>query len=90
MHVSDVARANIAAATSDRVGKGEVINIGSGEETSVAKLAELIGGPIERIEPRIETARSVSDVSRAQELLEWSAVTNLEDGIAELKRLYGI
>lgn len=90
VHVSDVVKANILAATSDRVGSGEVINIGSGKETSLKVLADLIGGPIERIEPRIETARSVSDVSRAKELLEWSAVTNLENGIAELKQLYGI
>lgn len=90
VHVSDVARANIAAATSDLVGKGEVINIGSGEETSVAKLAELIGGPIEKVEPRQETARSLADVTRAKELLNWTTTIKLEEGIAELKRIYGV
>ena len=90
VHVSDVARANIAAAMNDHVGKGEVINIGSGQETSVAQLADLIGGPIERTEPRLETPRSVADVSRAKELLGWETVTLLEEGIAEMKRQSGI
>lgn len=90
VHVSDVVRANILAATSEKVGKGEVINVGSGEETSIKDLAELIGGPTETVAPRIETARSVADVSRAKELLEWSAVTKLEDGIAELKQIHGL
>ena len=90
VHVSDVVRANILATMSDKVGKGEVINVGSGEETSLKVLAELIGGPTEAVAPRIETARSVADVSRAKELLGWSAATKLENGIAELKRIYGL
>lgn len=90
VHVSDVVRANILAATSEKVGKGESVNVGSGQETSLKNLAELIGGPTEMVEPRIETARSVADVSRAKELLEWSPVTKLEDGIAELKQIYGL
>lgn len=90
VHVSDVVRANILAAASEKVGKGEVINVGSGEETSIKDLAELIGGPTEAVAPRIETARSVADVSRAKELLGWSAATKLENGIAELKRIYGL
>lgn len=90
VHVSDVARANIAAAMDDRVGKGEVINIGSGQETSVAQLADLIGGPIERTEPQLETPRSVADVSRAKELLGWETVISLEEGITEMKRQIGL
>lgn len=90
VHVSDVVRANILAAMSEKVGKGEVINVGSGEETSIKVLAELIGGPTDAVAPRIETARSVADVSRAKELLGWSAATKLENGIAELKRIYGL
>ena len=44
-HVSDVVRANILAAESKKVGGGEVINIGAGNDISINKLAELIGGP---------------------------------------------
>lgn len=52
-HVRDVVRANILAAKS-AVGKGEVINIGAGNNASVNKIAELIGGPTEHIAPRLE------------------------------------
>lgn len=90
VHVSDVVRANILAAASEKVGKGEVMNVGSGEETSIKDLAELIGGPTEAAPPRVEPVRSVADVSRAKELLGWSAATKLENGIAELKRIYGL
>lgn len=86
VHVKDVARANIAAATSQSVGKGEAINIGCGEETSVLQLAELIGGPIVHIEPRIEPARVVFDISRARDLLGWEPAIPIRQGIEELKK----
>lgn len=90
VHVRDVASANIAAALCEDVGKGEVINIGSGKETSVATLANLIGGPIERTESRLEPARSVADVKLADSLLGWKATVELQGGIEELKKLYGL
>ena len=40
----DVVRANILAAESNKVGKGEVINIGRGSNYSVNELAKMIGG----------------------------------------------
>lgn len=90
VHVSDVVNANLEAAFSDKVGRGEVINIGSGEETSVKRLSELIGGPVEYVESRIEPARSVADVSRARELLGWEASVSLVDGLSELKKLHDL
>ena len=54
VHVRDVARANLLAMRSDKAGKGEVINIGTGKRFSVNYIAKLIGGPIEYIPPRIE------------------------------------
>ncbi len=85
-HVRDVVRANILAAES-QVGKGEVINIGAGNNISVHKIAELIGGPIEYIAPRLEPHDTLGDNSLAKELLGWSPHVNLEEGIAELKKL---
>ncbi|MSR70897.1 NAD-dependent epimerase/dehydratase family protein, partial [Candidatus Kaiserbacteria bacterium] len=40
-HVRDVVRANLLAAESSLVGRGEVINIGAGNNASVNKVAEL-------------------------------------------------
>lgn len=90
VHVDDVVRANIMAAESDSVGKGEVVNIGSGQETTINQLADIIGGPIESIESRMETSRSVSDISKAKALLGWEPSVELETGVNKLKKLYGV
>lgn len=84
--VFDVARANILAMKSDNVGKGEVINIGTGVQTSVKRIAELVGGPIEYVAPRLEPKSFESDITKAKELLDWEPSIKLEDAIEELKR----
>jgi UDP-glucose 4-epimerase len=84
VHVHDIARANIMAAESGNVGKGEVINIGSGVATSVNDIAKLIGGPIEHIEARLEPQNSLADTTLAKELLGWSPTILLDKGIQEL------
>jgi UDP-glucose 4-epimerase len=89
-HVYDVVRANRLAAESPEVGKGEVINIGSGKNTSVNEIAALIGGPVEHIAPRLEPHDTRADISRAKKLLGWEPRVHLQDGIAELKRLAGL
>lgn len=85
-HVHDVVRANILAAHSQKVGKGEVINIGSGKNASVLRVAELIGGPTEFIPVRLEPHDTLADNSLAKKLLGWEPTVSLEDGIAELKK----
>jgi UDP-glucose 4-epimerase len=90
VHVKDVARANLAAAQSPKVGKGEVINIGTGSNISIKKIAELIGGPIEYVEKRLEPHDTIADITRARELLGWEPSVSVEEGIAELKALAGL
>lgn len=86
-HVSDVARANLLAMQSDKVGKGEIINIGSGRNYSVLEVAEIIGGPSEFIAPRQgEAHETLADNRRAKELLSWEPTISFEDGISELKK----
>lgn len=86
VHVREVARANILAAESPAAGKGELINLGTGRESSVLHVASLIGGEVEHVEERVEPARSAADIRRAEELLGWKPSIKLEDGIADLKR----
>ncbi|MDD5051034.1 MAG: SDR family NAD(P)-dependent oxidoreductase [Candidatus Pacebacteria bacterium] len=90
VHVSDVAWANLLALTSKKVGRGEVINIGSGKESSVLQIAEMIGGTVVHIAPRIEPRRSFSDITLAKKLLGWEPKISLEKGIRELKKLQGL
>ncbi len=90
VHVNDVVRANLLAAQSASVGGGEVINIGSGRKVSVKRIAELIGGPVEYLPPRIEPHDTLAGIERAKELLGWEPSIGIEEGLAELKRLAGL
>ncbi len=89
-HVSDVVRANLLAAESAKVGNGEVINIGAGRNVTIKSLAEMIGGEITYAAPRIEAHDSQAANAKAKELLGWEAAVRLEDGIAALKKEFGI
>lgn len=92
-NVRDVVNANILAASSPNVGKGEVINIGAGRNVTIQYLAELINGTGEGIQygpPRVESHDSKADNRKAKELLGWEPTVRLEDGVAELKKLMGI
>lgn len=89
-HISDIVRGTLLAATSEKVGKGEVINLGRGKEATVNKVAELIGGPTAYIPPRIEPRHTRADVRLAKELLGWEPKVSLEEGIAELKQIFGV
>jgi len=89
-HVRDVCRANILAATSPNVGCGEVMNIGAGNNFSVNQIAEMIGGPVKHIEPRIEPHDTLADNSLAKKLIGWEPKVSIEEGIDELKKIYGV
>lgn len=89
-HVNDVVRANILAMQSDKVGEGEVINIGAGNNISINELARLIGGPTEYIPPRLEPRDTLADNKKARELLGWQPQISIEDGIASLKKWFDI
>ena len=87
-NVYDVVKANILAMKSVKVGKGEAINIGGGNDYSVNAVAKFIGGPVVYIEPRVEPQRTLADISLAKKLLNWQPTIKLPEGIEELKRLY--
>ncbi|XOB42177.1 MAG: NAD-dependent epimerase/dehydratase family protein [Candidatus Nealsonbacteria bacterium] len=85
-HVVDVVNANILAMESDKVGKGEAINIGAGKNCTVNEIAELVGGEIKYIPARLGDIRdTLADISLAKELLGWEPRTTLEQGINQLK-----
>lgn len=83
-HVSDVVNANLLAAKSNKVGSGEVINIGAGKNQSINKIAELVGGEVEYIPARLEPKDTKADNSKAQALLGWKPKISVEEGIQEL------
>ncbi len=84
--IKDVVRANILAMQSDRVGRGEVINIGAGNNHSINKIAQLIGGKTINKPSRLgEPKHTLADNSKAKKLLGWEPMVDIKDGIRELK-----
>ncbi|MDI6591326.1 MAG: SDR family oxidoreductase [Patescibacteria group bacterium] len=84
-HVFDVVRANILAMESDKVGKGEVINIGAGRNYSINQIAKMIGGKAIYIPPRPgEMRHTLADISKAKKLLGWQPKIKLKEGIKNL------
>lgn len=84
VHVSDVVRANLQAMNSEKVGSGEVINIGTGKSFSVNYIAELVDGETVHIPPRIEPKESLADISQAKLLLDWEPEVVLPDAIQDI------
>lgn len=81
-HVKDVAIANILAMESKEVGKGEVLNIGSGKNYSINQIADLLGGVKVYGEKRIEPQETLADNSKAKYLLGWNPSIYLEQWLA--------
>lgn len=90
IHVRDIVNALITAAESKNVGEGEVINIGTGLETSVNELADLFGGEKTYAQARVEPRSSCADIKKAKKLLNWEPKISLKDGIEELKKEFKI
>ena len=84
-YVGDVVNANIAAATSDKVGKGETINIGNGDNRSINQIANLFDKPSINLAPRIEPRETLADISKAKELLNWEPTQIIEEWIPKYK-----
>ncbi len=90
--VDDVIMALIAAAEADNV-NGEIINVGSGQETSLNDLVTIIGkvvGAKPNVLYNSESSggirRLVADISKAKRLLNYRPRTSLEAGLQRLYR----
>ena len=89
VHVSDVVRANLRAATTDHT--GEVFNVGTGRQVSIRTLAERVcdvveaDGTITHAEEREGDVRhSLAAVGRARAKLGFEASVDLDDGLRRL------
>ncbi|MCE9628389.1 MAG: NAD-dependent epimerase/dehydratase family protein [Candidatus Vogelbacteria bacterium] len=89
-HVTDIVRANLLCLDNLKIGRGEVVNIGAGNNQSVKRIAELVGGPVEFLPARLEPKDTKADNSKAKELLGWEPQVSIEEGINELKQLAGL
>ena len=89
-HVVDVIAAIYKAAHADTVGKGEVLNVGAGEQTTINELARMIGGTIEHVEARVEPKHTLADIAQTSQLLNWEPTIVLAEGITALKKDFNL
>ena len=89
-YVKDVVHANILSMNSDKVGNGEVINIGNGDNRSVNEIATMIGGDTVNVDPVVEPRETLADNTKAKELLDWEPTEKIENWIKKYKNELGI
>jgi UDP-glucose 4-epimerase len=92
VYVTDVANANLFAAKSKV--EDTAINIGSGKETSINKLAmmvlEMMGSTstVVRLPPRAaDGRRSLADICKAKELIGYEPQINISEGLKALCKI---
>jgi UDP-glucose 4-epimerase len=92
VYVKDVARANLLS-----IGRGndEIMNIGSGVETSInvlsremASLAHCRNSAVYKTARRGEVRRNILDSTKARRVIGWEASTSLEKGLSETLRYF--
>ena len=89
-YVGDVVNANILASQSEKVGNGEVINIGNGDNRSINEIADMIGDNKVNVDPVIEPPETLADNSKARELLGWEPKGNINTWIPKYKKEMGL
>ena len=64
------------------------INIGTGQETALHQLIQMIGGDYDLVEGRKidNISRRCLDISKAKELLKWEPATKIKRGIVKTKK----
>jgi len=95
VHVSDVVRANLLAATSKHA-PGEIVNVASGRTASlldlIALIQQAIGPEAAQLTPEHQPARagdlraSSADLAKARRVLGYEPRVTLSDGLADLVR----
>jgi UDP-glucose 4-epimerase len=90
LYVGDVVRANLLATTVPLEERVPVMNVGTGVETSVNDLVDLLGDAagsplrVEHAPPRAgEQRRSALDAALAARVLGWRPVTAVRAGLAQ-------
>jgi len=89
VHVADVVRANLAAATTDATGRA--FNVGTGDSTTIRELAEIVRDAVDPTVDIVHTPprpadieRSAADTTRARRDLGFEATIPIDEGLRAL------
>jgi UDP-glucose 4-epimerase len=81
--VTDVARAFLAAAETERT--GEAYNVGAGDPQTINRLVELLGGEVVCVPKRPgEPDCTWADITKITAELEWAPAVSFEDGVSQM------
>jgi nucleoside-diphosphate-sugar epimerase len=95
-YVANAVLANLLAASSERPLSGEVVNIGAGERTELVQLARLMaeGLGVPHLKAQFQPGRvgdvrhSLADLSKARDLIGYSPIVSLEEGLRSTMQWY--
>ena len=80
INVSDVVSANIAAATSDKELKGDVFNVGSGQNYSVLDVAKMMKGEYTFLPARVgESKSTLANIAKIKQYFGWEPKKSLSE-----------
>jgi UDP-glucose 4-epimerase len=83
IYVTDVAKAFLAAAETDKI--GEIYNLGAGNPQSVNRLVELLGGKVVYIPKRPgEPDCTWADINKIKKQLNWAPAISFEEGVSRM------
>ena len=88
IHVSDVARANLYAATTPLPAEsfGQFFNVASGDNISIVEIARLISSEIEFVEKRVgEAETTLGSIDKITNVMGWQPKTELRSWVREAK-----
>ncbi|MFU8795585.1 MAG: SDR family oxidoreductase [Dethiobacteria bacterium] len=87
-HIDNAVEANLLACTSEKVGRGEVINVACGERITlnelVGSLNEILGTDIKPVYTSAvpgDVKHSLADISKANELLDYEVKVDFKEGL---------
>lgn len=93
-YVGDVVEANILAGFNSKIPifqcKGEVFNIGNGDNRSVNQIADMLGDNKITVEPVIEPRETLADNNKALRVLGWKPTSKIENWIVKYKEEIGL
>ena len=79
VYAGDIADAFCMAIKSEKVGKGDIINIASGYNYTIREIAEIVSEKIETIPRRsFDLDEHLADVTKAKDLLGWKTTTDVK------------
>ena len=89
-YVGDAINANILAATRKENFKGDVFNIGNGNNFSINEVADMMGGEKQYGNKVAEPFQTLADNSKAMLMLDWDPKGDLPSWIKKYKKEIGI